>query len=191
MLCVDRRFCDLNTIVDDIHDLFEWWGADAIAAGALDEVRVEIMKLAIHEWVANLVQHASFAAAPPLIKLALAPDVGRIHCVIEDNSDGFDFLQQIARQQYHLERAPEPPDRGRGLLMMIASTEHLSYRPVRTQHSSGMPEPRLQRLEFWISPLDDQHAAFLETDVPSERHPSHLPERIAPDKMVGHAFKPI
>jgi serine/threonine-protein kinase RsbW len=186
MLCVDRRFSDLNTIVDDIHDLFEWWGADAIAAGALDEVRVEIMKLAIHEWVANLVQHASFAAAPPLIKLALAPDGGRIHCVIEDNSNGFDFLQQIAHQQYHLDRAPEPPDRGRGLLMMIASTEHLSYRPVRNLQSRGA-EPRLQRLEFWVSPVGDQQAAFFDSDAPAEQHPSHPPERIAPDKMVGHA----
>lgn len=178
MLRVDRRFTDMDTIMDDLHDLFEWWSDEALDAGALDEYSIEVMKLAIHEWLANLVQHARFPEEEPLIKLTLAPDEQRIHCAIEDNSSGFDLLQQVTCQRHHLEAAPEPPERGRGLLLMIACTENLSYRPVSASAKRSKQESYLHRLEFWVSPRESSIPEALDSIDAADQTPQ--PHSLSP-----------
>jgi len=146
-----RLYDDLATAVDGVHGIFSAWEGDPRAP--LDPFSREVLKLAIHEWVANLVQHADFGGHTPAIRITLFDEEApRLRCVIEDNSCGFDFQHQLVVQEFTLEASPEPPDRGRGLLMMIACTENISYRPVLDAGGDGAGPPAWQRLEFWISP---------------------------------------
>ena len=150
MLPERYRFCDLRTVVDDVHALFDVWERDEALAPPLDGFSLQVMKLAVHEWIANLVQHADFDRRAPQIELAVIPNGRRVQCVIEDNSNGFDFDQQLDFQ--HAEVSAEvPPERGRGLLMMIACTENLSYEAP----PPGRTAAERQRLEFWISSDSD------------------------------------
>lgn len=141
------QFRDLGTVVDDLHGLFERWEHSETSALPLDDFSLQVMKLAVHEWVANLVQHADFGVQQPLIQVAIRPNGQRVHCVIEDNSQGFDFDLQLVEQRQVVDTAV-PPDRGRGLLMMIACTEDLRYhQPVASTQAGG----QRHRLEFSIS----------------------------------------
>ena len=127
-----HEFCfrDLDAIVDEVHAIFGAWADEDAFAPTLDAMGVEVMKLAVHEWIANLVQHAAFGRRPPEIRLAVGvvegADPPLVRCEIEDNSDGFDFSDQVGRQHEAL-AAPEPGERGRGLLMLIACSEDLRY----------------------------------------------------------------
>lgn len=155
MVSVHRSYDDIETAVDEVHALFEEWedGRSAEAPSPpLDPFGLQVMKLAVHEWIANLIQHADFGARKPRLRLAVAPDGSRVRCVIEDNSRGFEFARQIAHQQFALDTAPQPPDRGRGLLLMIACTQNISYQPVPSPGGDGQSEPPWQRLEFWVAP---------------------------------------
>ena len=138
------QFCNLDTVVDEVHALFEAWEGDGTLAPPLDDFSLQVMKMAVHEWIANLVQHADFEVGAPQIAFAVTPNGQRVQCVIEDNSAGFNFEQQVERQQAHVQSGS---DRGRGLLMMIACTEDLQYAPPPATQSAD----RRQRLEFWIS----------------------------------------
>ncbi|HYE94575.1 MAG TPA: ATP-binding protein [Rubricoccaceae bacterium] len=140
-----HRFRDLGCVVDDVHALFDRWVEEGTFADALDAVGVEVLKLAVHEWVANLVQHAAFGRRRPEIRLRVeraGRGVPGLRCVIEDNSNGFDFERQIVRQRGVL-GADQPSDRGRGLLMLLACTEDLTYEPA----AKGR-----QRLAFVVLP---------------------------------------
>ncbi|MEM1042810.1 MAG: ATP-binding protein [Bacteroidota bacterium] len=142
---MQSRFTDLETVVAEVHPLLDAWGRDAAFAFTLGETRLHRIKLVIHEWIANLVQHADFEARTPLIDLSLTLNAQDVHCVIEDNSNGFDFGQQITVQRAKLEDEVMA-ERGRGLLIMLNGTDDLRYFPLPAAAS----EPR-QRLEFWIS----------------------------------------
>ncbi len=145
MTCVQSRFSNLDTIIAEVHPLLEAWSHDAALPLATEDIRLHRMKLVIHEWIANLVQHADFENRTPLIDLTLALDEQDVHCIIEDNSNGFDFGQQLTTQRAKL--ADEMmAERGRGLLIMLNGTDNLRYFPLPAAAS----EPR-QRLEFWIS----------------------------------------
>ncbi len=141
------QFRDLSTVIDELHGLFERWERGEASLLPLDDFNLQVMKFAVHEWVANLVQHADFGAHLPLIQVAIQPNGERVHCMIEDNSRGFDFNHQLVKQQQAVE-AVLPPDRGRGLLIMIACTEDLRYyQPVAVTQAGG----QRHRLEFSIS----------------------------------------
>lgn len=177
MPLVRRFYDDLDTVVDEVHALFSHWEEDPRAP--LDPWGREVLKLAIHEWIANLIQHADFAGRPPQIRLTvLDEEAPRLRCVIEDNSRGFDFQHQLVVQEFTLDVAPEPPERGRGLLMMIACTENISYRPVIDPGGDGIGPPAWQRLEFWISPQGETDFAPAEAafdDGPLEALPHPAP----------------
>lgn len=143
------QFRDLGTVVDELHGLFDEWEHGEASLLPLGDTGLQVMKLAVHEWVANLVQHADFGDRAPLIQVAIRPGEQQVHCVIEDNSRGFDFEHQLV-EQHEAVAAPVPPDRGRGLLMMIACTENLRYH----QPQREAPTDRSRyRLEFSISAL--------------------------------------
>lgn len=149
-LAVPHRFRDLATVVDEVHALFAAWEQDGSLSPPLDAFSAEVMKLAVHEWIANLVQHADFEGRAPEISFAVLPNGRRVQCVIEDNSRGFDFEHQLACQEVEVV-AEVPPDRGRGLLMLIACTEDLRYEAPPAKRGDG----QRQRLEFWISADND------------------------------------
>lgn len=156
MKSVQSRFNNLDTVIAEVHPLLEEWSRDAALVLPIEESRLHRMKLVIHEWIANLVQHADFADRTPLIELTLAIDEYDVHCAIEDNSCGFDFAQQLTEQRAKL-KAERLAERGRGLLIMLDGTDNLRYFPLPASSS----EPR-QRLEFWISvtptPCLDTHS---------------------------------
>lgn len=123
-----HTFTDLDAVTDGVHALFDGWDADGTMARALDPTGALVARLAVHEWIANLVQHAYFRRAPRIALTAeFLPD--GLRCIIEDTSEGFDFAQQLGTQRTLL-AAPAPSERGRGLLMLITCTEDISFQPA-------------------------------------------------------------
>lgn len=138
---VERHcFSDLNTIIDRIHSLFEAWESRNHQCEREKDTLCRA-KLAVHEWVANLIQHAAFGEHPE-IWLELRARPRAIECVIEDNSDGFDLAGELNVRERILEAFPE---RGMGLLLLQACAEDLSY----ARNAAGR-----QRLAFRVA--DDQ-----------------------------------
>jgi len=125
-------FTDLDCVIDDVHALFDAWADDGTFRAVLGEDGLEVLRLAVHEWIANLVQHASFPCGTR-IEVALGVEGNAIRCAIADSSAGFDMATQIERQRAVLD-APAPSERGRGLLMMIQSTDGLTFRPADPDH---------------------------------------------------------
>lgn len=136
---ITYRFHDPDRVIDHVHELFEQWEADSTLAPYVDADTLYRLKLAVHEWLANLVQHADFQDREPLISVTVAPNCSGIHCAIEDNSEGFDLDGHFSVKREVLDAFPE---RGMGLLMIKSCTADLVYR--QTQED-------LHRLEFLVS----------------------------------------
>jgi serine/threonine-protein kinase RsbW len=133
------RFTDLGTVIDQLHTLFGVWHRESLMyAHSLD-----LMKVAVHEWVANLVQYADFQGRHPEIYLEVSPNGQEVHCRIEDNSEGFDLAAQLLQKAGNLSAFPE---RGMGLLMLQACSDNLTY--TRTEIGR-------YRLEFSVSAAQD------------------------------------
>jgi anti-sigma regulatory factor (Ser/Thr protein kinase) len=134
-----QHFIELHRVIDELHGLFEEWErADALLSHP-DPDTIQLFRLAVHEWVANLVQHADFSNREPNITLDVIPNGRRVRCVIENNSEGFPFPEQLDVQRSALTPFPE---RGMGLLMLNAATEYFEY----SQTDDGR-----RRLEFTVS----------------------------------------
>ena len=155
---VSHPFDRLGTCIDELHALFDAWAAENPFAPALGAYGLEVMRLAVHEWVANLVQHADFGGRDGKIQLDLVPQPQRLRCLIADNSEGFDFEGQLSVQRAMVRSGylkGLPPERGRGLMMLAAFTEGLSY----TVHESAppddipasIPSDFRQHVSFWIA----------------------------------------
>ena len=153
-------FQDLDRVTDQIHDAFDAWTADRSFAPVLGRDGVEVLRLAVHEWVANLVQHAHFPDGVR-IELDVRAEGDGVRCVLVDTSVGFDLATQIEHQQAILD-APAPSERGRGLLMLVTSTDDLTYAPA------GPDGP--QRLAFLVrDPGEDFFASlFRPEDLAAE-----------------------
>ncbi|MDT0632183.1 ATP-binding protein [Rubrivirga sp. S365] len=123
------HFHDFDRVIDQVHDLFDAWAEADTFRPVLEAEGLDVLRLAVHEWVANLVQHASFPGSRD-VWLTVEADGDGVRCAVEDSSAGFDFTDQLARQREALDR-PAPSERGRGLLMLITCAEDLGYRPAR------------------------------------------------------------
>ncbi len=134
-----QRFRKLDGIIDDLHDTFKSWESDGALSPQLDPDTIQLMKLAVHEWIANLVQHADFEGRDPDITLEVFPNDRSLRCVIHDNSTGFEPSRHLLRRMRELEPLPE---RGMGLLMLNAATEYFEY-----SRSKNGPH----KLEFSVS----------------------------------------
>jgi anti-sigma regulatory factor (Ser/Thr protein kinase) len=95
-----------------------------------------VTRLLVHEWVANLIQHADFSETEPEIAIRFERSGGATRYVIEDNSNGFDLERYFTHRDALTEAFPS---RGMGLMMMSSCSEHLAYRRVG---------PQQNRLEF-------------------------------------------
>ena len=60
-------FTDLDRAVDRLHAICDGWTDDGPIAHLLGADGMHVLRLTLHEWVANLVQHASFAAEAEII----------------------------------------------------------------------------------------------------------------------------
>lgn len=126
------RVHGLDRFVDEVHAQFDAWATDDAIVHTIGPDGLEMLRLAVHEWVANLVQHAQFCGPAELV-IALEVIEGGIRCRIEDSSQGFDFIQQVGAQKSVLD-APAPSERGRGLLMLVSCAEDLDFRQADEDH---------------------------------------------------------
>lgn len=133
-----RHFDDLDRAIEGTQSLFEEW-VNAPSAGDLDEETLHHAKLVLHEWLANLAQHAEFAGRAPDVRVNVRLRQEELQCAVTDNSSGFELEAALNEQNTDCEPFPE---RMMGLRIIDACTEELSYVHVtETQH----------RLEFSIS----------------------------------------
>lgn len=140
---ITHRFSDPDTLIDRVHALFEQWEAEHTFAYLLDAAALHRLKLAVHEWLANLIQHADFRDRTPTVAITLRPGHTQIACIIEDNSEGFDLDGHLSARREVLDAFPE---RGMGLLMIKSCTDNLSYRRL---------DDACHRLEFSVSADQD------------------------------------
>ncbi len=139
MIATSQRFTKLDNMIDELHSLFDRWSSDGVFSSELEEHAVALLRLSVHEWIANLIQHADFQGQDPEVILDIIPNGRTVTCVIQDNSAGFDVAKHLRIRMEKLERLPE---RGMGLLMLNAATDYFEY----SRSTSG-----LHRLEFSVS----------------------------------------
>ncbi len=137
------RYSDLEDVVDRVHALFVRWEREGTFQPPLDVAALHQLKLAVHEWLSNLIQHADFDDREPMLSLAFARNRENVWCAIDDNSQGFDLNAQLNARSEILEKFPE---RGMGLLMIKACTKKLSYRQLNDS---------INRLEFVVCAEQD------------------------------------
>jgi serine/threonine-protein kinase RsbW len=105
-------------------------------------------QLVLHEWLANLAQHATFAAGAPWVRIHARIHSRHVVCAVEDNSEGFDLEAALDAQT---DGAQLLPERGMGLRIIQACTGDFAYRAI---------DDRRHRFEFSI-PAD--HDPWLST----------------------------
>lgn len=88
---------------------------------------VRYAQVVLHEWLANLVQHADFEERSPEIRVQIRAEKHTITCTVTDNSRGFDLQSQLAEQRNSAQALPE---RGMGLRIINACTQSCTYRPM-------------------------------------------------------------
>ncbi|MFQ5568662.1 MAG: ATP-binding protein [Rhodothermales bacterium] len=111
-------------------------------APPLDQDAFHRARLVVHEWLANLIQHARFEERIPTITVQVRITEFIVHYIIEDNSEGFDLEARLGTEA----RQEAFPERGFGLQIIRACTEALTYRPL---------ERGGHRLAFYIAPRQD------------------------------------
>ncbi len=106
------------------------------------------VQVVLHEWIANMIQHADFGGHSPQIEITIRADQRFVSCSVLDNSLGFDLASELTTQRNEARALPE---RGMGLRIISACTEQCAYRTL--------PDGRY-RFEFSI-PVD--HDPWLST----------------------------
>ncbi len=134
----------LDEAIDEVHALFDAWIESGAFASVLSVEGLDVLRLTVHEWIANLVQHATFPGAARIEFDVDVVDDG-VRCTITDTSAGFDFAETVERQKSVL-NAPVPSERGRGLLMLLKCAEDLDF------HAADAEGP--QRVAFTIRGAD-------------------------------------
>ena len=140
-------FRNLDTIIDDVHGLFDALEKQLIESPTMPLESLHTAKMAVHEWVANIVQHSDFNSKEPEIGICLSQKDEKLYCMIEDNSKGFDLNGYLDN---HEGITTVLPDRGMGLLLLKACTDELCYKSLQNGKN---------QLEFYITDKED---TFLE-----------------------------
>jgi anti-sigma regulatory factor (Ser/Thr protein kinase) len=121
-----KTYTDLDRAIDEVRSLPEEWPA-AHREGGPDNETLQCVCLVLHEWIANLHQHAQFPSAPPTVEIRLSCEDRHVFCSVVDNSEGFDVEEYLPDDDEDLETLPE---RGMGLRMIKTCTGSLSYTPT-------------------------------------------------------------
>jgi serine/threonine-protein kinase RsbW len=69
MVVTSQRFTKLDDMIDELHELFDQWISEGVFSPDLDADTVQLFRLAVHEWIANLIQHADFKGNRPEVIL--------------------------------------------------------------------------------------------------------------------------
>lgn len=117
-------YTDLEAALDETNALFARWMEESPSADVPNSNTLHYARMALHEWLANLIQHANFKERTPEVTLRFETASRHIHCSITDNSAGFELETQLRTQ---LMEAQPLPERTMGLRIIDACTEELSY----------------------------------------------------------------
>ncbi|MEF8815156.1 MAG: ATP-binding protein [Salinibacter sp.] len=126
MESLTKTYTDLDRAINEVRSLSEEWPASSEIV-TLDDETLHCTCLVLHEWIANLHQHARFQKNTPMVKIQLTCEAGRVACFVLDNSDGFDLTSYLPADDEDLEPFPE---RGMGLRIIETCTDELSYAPT-------------------------------------------------------------
>ncbi|PSQ63888.1 MAG: ATP-binding protein [Bacteroidetes bacterium QH_1_61_8] len=148
MTALTLEYTDLNRALDEVRPLLEDWAAEHDEAAAPSDDTVRYTQLVLHEWIANLLQHAHFKSRAPTVQIRASTENRHITCAVIDNSEGFDLAEQLSPD----DDADDFPERGMGLQIIDACTNQLSY----TSTASGR-----HRLEFTIPADQDPCLSML------------------------------
>jgi len=124
MSVLAKEYSDLDHALDDVRAMLQEWrtGLDEPSVPSPETTRYA--QLVLHEWIANLLQHADFADRAPQLRIRLRAENRHVRCCIIDNSEGFDLADRLPTRDEELEDLPE---RGMGLRIIDACTDDLSY----------------------------------------------------------------
>lgn len=148
MSAFTKTYTDLDRALDEVRSVPKEWSA-ALGGDGPDDEMVHCTCLVLHEWIANLHQHAQFRDPSPTVEIRLSCQDRHISCSVIDNSEGFDLEEHLPSENDDPEEAL--PEGGMGLRMIRTCAESLSYTST---------EDGLQRFEFFI-PSD--HDPWLNT----------------------------
>lgn len=138
-------------LIDRVHSAFDRQLQSPPIVSPLSSDAWLISKLLVHEWVANLVQHANFGGRDPEIRIQFHAHDDCVRYVVEDNSVGFDLDAYLTE---HGAVAEPLPERGMGLLILSGCSQEVIYRRIA---------PRRNRLEFVLG--SEQMAVDLGADA--------------------------
>jgi serine/threonine-protein kinase RsbW len=113
-------------MVEDVHEYIDRW----VQENNRPQQAI-LLRIALQEWISNLLQHADFNGSDIKVDLDTCVEREMVVCTIEDNSLGFD----IEGEPSFSSGIEHQGERGRGLWMIreIAS-EGLLYEPIGESH---------------------------------------------------------
>ena len=116
------RLTNPDTMVDDVHEYVGKWEVENN-----NPPEALLLRIALQEWISNLLQHADFRTRPIEVILDTWIEGSVVKCSIEDNSVGFALEDEPSSS----DGIDENGERGRGLWMMReVATEGLLYEPI-------------------------------------------------------------
>jgi len=124
MSVLAKEYSDLDRALDEVRSVIETWSSTLDDPTAPNGETIQYTQLVLHEWIANLLQHADFDDRSPSILIRLTPKEEHVRGTVEDNSTGFDLTSRLPETKEPLDDLPE---RGMGLRIIDACTDHLSY----------------------------------------------------------------
>jgi serine/threonine-protein kinase RsbW len=149
MSVLAKQYTDLDLALDEVRSVLHEWSTDLDESTAPDAETIRYTQLVLHEWIANLLQHADFEDRTPTVQIQLNAENRHVTCAVLDNSEGFDLEERLPAREEALEEFPE---RGMGLRIISACTDNVAYRPV---------EDGQQRFEFSIPADHDPWLSML------------------------------
>ncbi|MFB6099301.1 MAG: ATP-binding protein [Salinibacter sp.] len=142
MTTFTKTYTNLDRAIDEVRSIPDEWPA-AQANEGLDDETLQCVCLVLHEWIANLHQHAHFRTSTPTVEIRLSCRDRQVSGSVLDNSEGFEI------EKYLPDEDDDPgalPERGMGLRLIKTCTDTFSYTST---------EDRLQHFEFNIPPDHD------------------------------------
>lgn len=124
MTVLAREYNDLDRALDEVRSVLEEWVAEQDEATSPSDETVRYTQLVLHEWIANLLQHANFCDRSPTVQIRLTSENRHVTCVVIDNSEGFNLMERLPSEE---DVTDDLPERGMGLRIINACTDHLSY----------------------------------------------------------------
>jgi serine/threonine-protein kinase RsbW len=127
MSTLAKEYSDLDRALDEVRTVLQEWAAEHEVTPAPSGETLRYTQLVLHEWIANLLQHADFGNRTPSLQIRLKTENRHITCAVLDNSEGFNFQERLPSRE---ETMDDLPERGMGLRIINACTDSVSYTPT-------------------------------------------------------------